>query len=118
MKKVGFDKIYPLYVAKAERKGRTKAEVDEVIGWLTGYSADQIERAVSEATELEDFFALAPQPNLNRMLIKGSICGVKIAEIDDPVMRDIRCLDKLIDELAKGKSVEKITQGKKEKLPK
>jgi len=103
-----FAKVYPLYVTKAERKGRTKAEVDEIIRWLTGYSQKQVETHVAQQTTFEDFFAKAPHLNPSRALIKGVICGVRIEEIEEPLMREIRYLDKLIDELAKGKAMEKI----------
>ena len=100
--------VYPHYVAKAEKKGRTKAEVDDIICWLTGYSHDQLEAALSKRTDFESFFAQAPQLNPSRTLIKGVVCGVRVEELEDPLMRDIRYLDKLIDELAKGKAMEKI----------
>lgn len=103
-----FAKVYPLYIQKAEKKGRTKEEVDEIIRWLTGYSQEQLEAQVEKQTDLERFFAEAPQPNPNRNLIKGVICGVRVEEIEEPIMREIRYLDKLIDELAKGKPMEKI----------
>jgi hypothetical protein len=100
--------VYPHYVTKAEKKGRTKAEVDEVIRWLTGYSQSELD-ALSEArTDFETFFAEAPLLNPGRRAIKGVICGVRIEEIEEPTMREIRYLDKLIDELAKGKAMEKI----------
>jgi hypothetical protein len=95
-------------VAKAEKKGRTKAEVDEIIRWLTGYSQEELEAHLEKKTDFETFFAEAPQPNPSRSLIKGVICGVRVEEIEEPVMREIRYLDKLIDELAKGKAMEKI----------
>ncbi len=103
-----FGKIYGLLLNKATRKGRTKAEMDEVICWLTGYSAVELETARSTGLCYGDFFRNAPLPNPNRTLIKGSVCGVRVEEIEDPLMREIRCLDKLIDELAKGKPMEKI----------
>lgn len=103
-----FAKVYPLYVAKAEKKGRTQAEVDEVIRWLTGYSQDEIEAQVEEATDLEAFFAEAPQLNPSRTLIKGIVCGVRVEDIEEPTMQSIRYLDKLIDELAKGKAMDKV----------
>lgn len=103
-----FCDIYPLYVAKAERKNRTKKEVDKIICWLTGYKVEQLILKIDEHTDLETFFNHAPSPNPNRTLIKGSICGVKINEIEDPIIKEIRYLDKLIDELAKGKAMEKI----------
>ena len=101
-------KVYPFYVAKAEKKGRNKAEVDEIIRWLTGYSQEQLEEQLRKETVLETFFAEAPQMNPDRALIKGVICGVRVEEIEEPTMREIRYLDKLIDELAKGKAMEKI----------
>lgn len=103
-----FAKIYPMLVAKAEKKGRTKAEVDEVICWLTGYSTVELEEAFSASVCYGDFFRSAPQLNPNRTLIKGVVCGVRVEEVADPLMREIRYLDKLIDELAKGKPMEKI----------
>lgn len=103
-----FGQIYGLLLDKAARKGRTKAEVDEVICWLTGYSAAELEEARSAAVRYGDFFRSAPRPNPNRALIKGVVCGVRVEEVEDPLMREIRCLDKLIDELAKGKPLEKI----------
>lgn len=100
--------VYPLYVAKAERKGRTKQEVDQIICWLTGYTAAELEDIVESETNFEQFFANAPRLNPARTAITGMICGVRIEEIEDPLMREIRYLDKLIDELSKGKSMEKI----------
>ena len=103
-----FGKVYGLLLDKAARKGRTKAEVDEVICWLTGYSPEQLEIACSAGLCYGDFFRKAPQPNPNRTLIKGVVCGVRVEEVEDPLMREVRYLDKLIDELAKGKPIEKI----------
>lgn len=103
-----FASVYPFYVAKAERKGRTKAEVDEIIRWLTGYSQKQLESQIKKKIDFETFFAKAPLLNPSRVLIKGVICGVRIEDIQDPLMREIRYLDKLIDELAKGRAMEKI----------
>ena len=103
-----FASVYPLYVAKAEKKGRTKAEVDEVIRWLTGYTQKGFEAQLEKQTDFETFFAKAPRLNPSRALIKGVVCGVRIEEIKEPTMREIRYLDKLIDELAKGKAMEKI----------
>ena len=103
-----FGKVYGLLLNKATRKGRTKAEVDEVICWLTGYSPEQLETSRSAAVYYGDFFRNAPQLNPNRALIKGVVCGVRVEEVEDPLMREIRYLDKLIDELAKGKPMEKI----------
>lgn len=103
-----FASVYPHYIAKAEKKGRTKAELDEVIFWLTGYSRQGFETQLEKQTNLEMFFAEAPQLNPARSLIKGVICGVRVENIEDPLMREIRYLDKLIDELAQGKAMEKI----------
>jgi len=100
--------VYPHYVAKAEKKGRTKAEVDEIIRWLTGYGHAELEARLEARTTFETFFAEAPAPNPARSLIKGVICGVRIEEIEEPTMREIRYLDRLIDELAKGRPMEKI----------
>lgn len=100
--------VYPHYIAKAEKKGRTKAEVDEIIFWLTGYDQQAFEALLENRTDFETFFAEAPALNPARSLIKGTICGVRIEEIEEPLMREIRYLDKLIDELAKGKAMEKI----------
>ena len=103
-------KVYPLYIAKAENKGRSKAEVDEIIRWLTGYSQHQLETVLDDRTDFESFFGQAPALNPARASIKGTICGVRIEEIEEPLMREIRYLDKLIDELAKGKAMEKIVR--------
>ncbi len=100
--------VYPHYLAKAEKRGRTKAEVDEIIRWLTGYSQDELEEQLSNKTDFETFFSEAPRLNPSRTLVKGLICGVRIEEIEEPTMREIRYLDKLIDELAKGKTMDKI----------
>lgn len=100
--------VYPLYVAKAERKGRTKAEVDQIIRWLTGYTQRQLDSHLSKGTDFDTFFASSPKPNHARLSITGTICGVRIENIDDPLMKEIRYLDKLIDELAKGRPMEKI----------
>lgn len=100
--------VYPHYLAKAEKKGRTKAEVDEIIRWLTGYSQGDLEEQLKNSTDFETFFAGAPEPNPSRTLVKGTICGVRIEDIEEPTMREIRYLDKLIDELAKGKTMGKI----------
>ncbi|MBY3068126.1 DUF2200 domain-containing protein [Rhizobium laguerreae] len=100
--------VYPHYVAKAEKKGRTKTEVDEIICWLTGYSQQSLDDQLAEKTNFEDFFAQAPQMNPSRSLITGVICGVRVEDIQETTMREIRYLDKLIDELAKGKAMEKI----------
>lgn len=103
-----FAKVYPLYIQKAEKKGRTKEEVDEIIRWLTGYSQEEMEAQLEKQTDLETFFAEAPQLNPSRRDIKGVICGVRVEAIEEPTMQEIRYLDKLIDELAKGKPMEKI----------
>jgi hypothetical protein len=103
-----FASVYPLYVAKAEKKGRTKTEVDKIVLWLTGYSQKQFEAQLERRKDLEAFFAEAPHLNPSRTLIKGVICGVRVEDITEPTMREIRYLDKLIDELAKGKAMEKI----------
>ena len=105
---MSFASVYPLYIAKAEKKGRTAAEVDEIVRWLTGYSQAELESQVEKKTSFETFFAEAPRLNPRRTLITGVICGVRIEEIEEPLMREIRYLDKLIDELAKGKAMEKI----------
>lgn len=105
-----FASVYPCYIAKAEKKGRTKKEVDTIICWLTSYTEEELLKTISEQISFEDFFANAPLLNPLRNDIKGSICGVKIQEITDPLMKEIRYLDKLIDDLAKGKSIEKIIQ--------
>ena len=103
--------VYPYYLAKAEKKGRTKAEVDVVICWLTGYTSRQLEAQLKKETDFETFFRDAPKPNPSRKLITGMICGVRIEEIEEPTMREIRYLDKLVDELAKGKAIEKVLRG-------
>lgn len=103
-----FASVYPHYVAKAEKKGRTKAEVDTVICWLTGYSPQEFEELLKKQTDFENFFHQAPKMNPARSLIKGVVCGVRVEDVEDPTMREIRYLDKLIDELAKGKAMEKI----------
>lgn len=103
-----FANVYPLYVQKAERKNRTKEEVDQVICWLTGYSQAGLQQQIEQGNDFETFFGQAPAMNPNRSLIKGVVCGVRVEEIEDPLMQKIRYLDKLIDELAKGKALEKI----------
>ena len=103
--------VYPLYVAKAERKGRSRAEVDQVIRWLTGYAQDQLEALLAAGTDFETFFAEAPAMNPNRFLITGTICGHRVEAIDDPFMREVRHLDKLVDDVAKGRAMEKILRG-------
>lgn len=105
---ISFASVYPLYITKAEKKGRTKAEVDEIIRWLTGYTQKGLEAQVKKETDFETFFAKAPHLNPSRALVKGVVCGVRVEDIKEPTMREIRYLDKLIDELAKGKAMEKI----------
>lgn len=105
---MSFAKVYPLLVQKAERKGRTKAEVDEIIYWLTGYNTEGLESQIEKGVDLTAFYAQAPSLNPRRELIKGVVCGVRVETIEDPLMKQIRQLDKLIDELAKGKPMEKI----------
>lgn len=105
---MAFSNVYPHYVTKAEKKGRTKAEVDEIILWLTGYSQSQLEEHLEEGTDFENFFAEAPDMNPSREMITGVICGVRVEEIEEPLMQEIRYMDKLIDELARGKAMEKI----------
>jgi hypothetical protein len=103
-----FAKVYPLYIRKAERKGRTKEEVDRVISWLTGYDAQGLQRQIERQVDFATFFEQAPAFNPDASLIKGVVCGVRVQDVDDPLMQRIRYLDKLIDELAKGKAIEKI----------
>ena len=103
-----FANIYPLYVQKAERKNRSRAEVDQIICWLTGYDQAGLQQQLDQGNDLETFFAQAPAMNPNTAMIKGVVCGVRVEEIEDPLMQKIRYLDKLIDELAKGKALEKI----------
>lgn len=103
-----FASVYPLYIAKAEKKGRTKQEVDTIIFWLTGYNAKSLQQQINNAVNFETFFNQAPHFNENASLIKGSICGYKVEEIKDPIVQKVRYLDKLIDELAKGKAIDKI----------
>jgi hypothetical protein len=105
---ISFASVYPLYVQKAEKKGRTKAEVDEIITWLTGYGAKQLQRAIDSKVDLEGFFERAPRLNPNVSLITGVVCGVRVENVADPLMQKIRYLDKLIDELAKGKKMSSI----------
>ena len=107
-----FASVYPLYVAKAEKKGRTKTEVDQVISWLTGYRQNELEAQLEKQTDFETFFAEAPNINPSRALIKGVVCGVRVEDIKEPTMREIRYLDKLIDELAQGKTMDKILRKK------
>lgn len=106
--KMSFASVYPLYVNKAERKGRTKQEVDEILRWLTGYSQKKLEAQIGKSVDFETFFAQAPELNPSRSLIKGVVCGIRVENIEEPLMREIRYLDKLIDELARGKAMEKI----------
>jgi hypothetical protein len=103
-----FSSVYPMYVQKAERKNRTREEVDRVICWLTGYSLAELREQLRLETDFEAFFAAAPHFNPNASLIKGVVCGVRVEDIEDPLMRKVRCLDKLIDELAKGKGMDRI----------
>lgn len=103
-----FGKLYPMLIAKAEKKGRTRAEVDEVTAWLTGYSRERLEELMESDITYGDFFLQAPALNPNRRLIKGVVCGVRVEDIQEPLMQEIRYLDKLVDELAKGKAMEKI----------
>ncbi len=103
-----FASVYPHYVAKAEKKGRTKAEVDAIVRWLTGYTQKKLEAQITKRTNFEDFFAEAPEMNPSRSLITGVVCGVRVENVEEPLMREIRYLDKLVDELAKGKTMEKI----------
>lgn len=105
---MSFASVYPLYIAKVERKGHTKAEVDQVISWLTGYSQKELEAQIEKETTFEQFFAEAKHINPSRKLITGVICGVRVEEIKEPLMQEIRYLDKVIDELANGKAMEKI----------
>jgi len=105
---MSFASVYPHYVIKAEKKGRTKAEVDEIIHWLTGYSQKTLEEQLENQTDFETFLSDAPQLNPDRNLIKGVVCGVRVEDVEEPTMREIRYLDKLIDELANGKAMEKI----------
>lgn len=106
-----FSKIYPLLVSKAEKKGRTLDEVTQIITWLTGYTKEEIEKAAASSVTYGDFFRNAPQLNPNRKMITGVVCGVRVEAVEEPLMREIRYLDKLIDELAKGKAMEKILRG-------
>lgn len=104
--------VYPLYISKAEKKGRTKSEVDEIIRWLTGYTQDEMEEQLKKQTDFETFFKDAPLLNPSRKLIKGVICGIRVEDIKEPTMQEVRYLDKLIDELAKGRSMDKILRKK------
>ena len=105
---MSFASVYPMYIAKAEKKSRRKSEVDEIIRWLTGYTQKQLDAQLQKQTDFETFIAEAPQLNPSRALIKGTVCGVRVEDIEEPTMREIRYLDKLIDELAKGRAMEKI----------
>ena len=104
----GVASVYPYYIVKAEKKGRTKAEVDQIICWLTGHSQQTLDEELAKNTNFEDFFAQAPHMNPSRSLITGTVCGVRVEDIEQPTMREIRYLDKLIDELAKGRAMDKI----------
>lgn len=106
--KMSFASVYPLYIAKVERKGRTKKEVDEIIYWLTGYTKTGLDKQIKNQVDFETFFKNAPRLNSSRKLITGVICGVRVEDIKEPLMQEIRYLDKLVDELAKGKAIEKI----------
>ncbi len=106
--KMSFSSVYPLYIAKAEKKGRTKEEVDEIILWLTGYKKEEFQSQIEKQTDFENFFAEAPELHPNRVLIKGVVCGVRVEDIEEPTMQAILYLDKLVDELAKGKTMDKI----------
>lgn len=103
-----FGSVYPYYVAKAERKGRSKAEVDEIIRWQTGYAPAALAQVIADGTDFEHFYRQAPKLNPARTLVTGVVCGVRVEAVEDPLMREIRILDKLVDELAKGKAMEKI----------
>jgi len=105
---MSFASVYPLYITKVEKKGHTKAEVDEIIRWLTGYTQKQLEAQIKKLTDFETFFKEAPKMNPARTLVTGVVCGVRVEDIKEKTMREIRYLDKLIDELAKGKAMEKI----------
>ena len=108
---MSFASVYRLYITKAERKGRTKAEVDQILRWLTGFSQDELESQIASRSDFETFFAQAPRPNPARVEIKGVVCGVRVENVAEPLMREIRYLDKLVDELAKGKAMEKVLRG-------
>ncbi|MBL8907178.1 MAG: DUF2200 domain-containing protein [Rhizobiales bacterium] len=105
---MSFASVYPHYVAKAEKKGRSKAEVDQIISWLTGYDQHELQEQIDKKTDFETFFAEAPRLNPSRSLIKGVVCGIRVEEIEEPTMREIRYLDKLVDELARGRPMDKI----------
>jgi hypothetical protein len=106
--KTAFSKVYPMYLQKAEKKGRTKDEVDQVIRWLTGYTQAALEKQIKANADFETFFAQAPAINPNASLIKGVVCGIRVEDVEDPLMQKLRYLDKLVDELAKGKAMEKV----------
>ena len=106
--KIKFATIYPLYVQKAEKKGRTKDEVDEIVRWLTGYTQKGFEKQIKNEATMQEFFDNAPQLHPNRVLITGVVCGVRVEEVEDPLMREVRYLDKMIEELTRGKAMEKI----------
>ena len=108
---MAFSKVYPMYVRKAEAKGRTRAEVDQIVRWLTGYSPAGLRKQLAKEVDIETFFAQAPAFHPNSSLITGVVCGVRVENVEDPLMRKVRYLDKLIDELAKGKAMEKILRG-------
>lgn len=108
---ISFAQVYPMYVAKVERKGRTKAELDQVIRWLTGYDAAGLKKQAASANDFRAFFAQAPKMNPKRSLITGVVCGVRVEGIEDPAVQAVRQLDKLVDELAKGKAMEKVLRG-------
>lgn len=114
---MAFTSIYPLYIAKAERKGRTKDEVDVIIRWLTGYSERELQRQLKQQVDFETFFRDAPALNPDRILIKGVVCGVRVEDVEEPTMREIRYLDKLIDELAKGRAMDKILRTQPDAAP-
>ena len=109
--RTSFASVYPHYVAKAEKKGRSKAEVDQIIGWLTGYSPAALDAVLADGTDFETFFGQAPAMNPSRRLITGVVCGIRVEEVEDPLMREIRYLDKLVDELARGKTMASILRG-------
>ena len=112
-----FASVYPYYVAKAEKKGRKKSEVDTIICWLTGYTQKQLEAQLKKQTDFETFFDKAPKLNPSRKLITGVVCGIRVEDIEDPLMREIRYLDKLVDELAKGKAMAKILRSPNQDAP-
>lgn len=109
--KMSFSSVYPLYVAKAERKGRTKGEVDEIVFWLTGHNETSLKDVLKKEISFEEFFGSAPKLNPDRKLISGVVCGIRVEDIKEPLMQEIRYLDKLIDELARGRKMEKILRG-------